>query len=403
MRVRTRVWPVALPCAATAACAGLLGVADVEYQPTDNADANGEAPTEALPPIDATPLLPCSAVTPGVGPVELLDAGLATCPGVSGSVDLANNERHCGECAHACGGTARCRGGICDPDTLVTPDIDGGDFARPLDLDEGALVWSYQAGGRGYLRRTPLDGGATANVGVLDQGVYTLARDDTKYFPMTTGYQLYVLDKSDAANATALALFPEFARIVELGDSIFVTQRTAGQVVRVPKDGTPPSNVTTDVSPDDLVAEPTGLVWTNLADGGNVTRYSSESGAISRSRPLDAPSGLAMDADFIYVYAGVTRQLVRIPRTPLDGPAEVLATVTLPYAPLAYPAYVDARAVYLAVVADTSLEATTLLKIPKCGGTPRVLARTSVGTAALADDTYVYVGSVAGGVLRYTK
>jgi hypothetical protein len=379
------------------ACAKLLRTEDVAYSPPDAAPSDDGA-SAAEGGSDAGL---CPIVDAGVGPVT----PVATAKCGDAMVDLRDNP-NCGECFHPCAENVACNQGVCGPDVVAVSD--GGYYARPLALRDGELLWSWQTSTtRGILEVTTTAGGGTVSVANDKAFIYQGAIDEARYYYIAGGVSAVARDGGGAQSLGTLAV-P--ARLALGTDEVYVSQNGLDEVNRYTKDGSGFSVLSHAVGPRELLFEGASLVWTRLpADGGlgGLTRYSFDRGGLELSDDFGWPTALAGDTNWLYFFDAGDKTIRRARRSALQIAPERIATVAIASATRASSVHADDAALYVALITGTEPQSTAetgvILKVPKCGGVPRVFAEGIFPSVVVGDDRYVYTGDKAGRLLRYRK
>lgn len=233
MRIRVSAGVVVLLLAALlAACAGLLGLDDVQYGGPSDASAeatsiDGAADAIADGALDASDVgsEPCAPEEW----VQADDAGTVTCGSVSG-INLGNNPAHCGRCFHVCEGS--CTRGACDSVGWEALN------ARPTALaaDQDYLYWAPEIPESGTIYRRKVAGGnPRERLGAMPDGGTArfgqIAVGDTAVF--ARAYGLVLVAAKDFSRSYALPVGDHGMTAAAGAVALLVSNRTLGTVNRV--------------------------------------------------------------------------------------------------------------------------------------------------------------------------
>jgi hypothetical protein len=316
----------------------------------------------------------CGSRTPMESGSAACPPGQAACHGSCG--DVLSDDDNCGGCGIKCSApppsTATCTSGRC----LVTlvPDTDVADFAVS---DQGVFWTTY---GEGTVMKVPLGGGpptilASGYANVTPSGIAVDAANVywTNYDLAGTIMKVPV----GGGSTTVLASGPAFpARIAVRGANVFwatwANHGADGSVLKVPVGGgTATTLAHSQTGPDDLIVDADSVYWTTSDTAGKVRQVPIGGGTTATLVAAHGLSGrLAIVADTIfyctYDDADTIGTLMKVPRA--GGTPTVLAT--------GHPADIaaDATHVYFTDYASANYTQGTVMKVATDGGAVTVLA-----------------------------
>ena len=399
----------------TAACAaaacGVFAARDGDPRGSPDASDGDTRADEAVDDAaadDAEAASPFCAPTPGIGdgtaPLSEVDCGGA-------KFQLRTNVQHCGACFHACGPASACTDGICTPETVVDGThpslllgIAGGRmcWARALDSGTSDVVCANLDGGAQRVFFTTTDdggavyGGAMGTAGVVvGQGNGTLTLVD---FDNDGGV-------ARTPNVESLALF------ALTGRDVYFTTYSPGTLRHVPLGGGDATTLVNDSYAYAVAADGPAIYWSKFRgddglEAGSIARYERDGGAIARSLAATDLYAIGLDDDFVYHYGpgDAAYTIRRLLKSVAQAPSEALAMVTT-FHDVAYAIAVDDAHVYLATGSSQNDPSNvTIIRVPKCGGAPVALARTSEAYGALGlDGAHLYWAEADGKIRRVRK
>jgi hypothetical protein len=428
-----------LACAGVALLAGLLvgacmvacdqiaGIVEGELPP-DGSTRDGRARDATPDHRDAT-RPDVDASSPGDA-----EGGCAPLPDVvdCDGQDPTISPNNCGTCGHVCRGT--CAGGLCQPTALVVADA-GNVIVNVIASAGGQLYWAEQGPGDSLAIRaddrewkapprtltvtTSVDFGGGA---VDDSGVYFFRR-----VPDGGGWELdsVGLDGGAAPTVVNTTLGTESVTSSFALDetSVYVANQT-NSVYVVPKSGadaaTPPPTYpsTWTDHPRSVVLETLGptkrvswLVapWTVGAEGGALVSFGVSTTSSHYTIPLDEPNALVVADGWLYFFDNVTASLGRLREdTPEAGVEFRKRWSWMPEGGRAPSNFIDGVIDVSAAEAFVSVydvaHSDEIVELSLCGSAPRLRASsTELTPPIVADDTYLYWGSIYNTIYRMAK
>lgn len=369
----------------------------------------------------ASPLRPDSSLADaasdtGAGPCAItsveesdgaVPGGDTDCGGTQ--VSLRDNALHCGACFHVCTIGKNCSQGTCDHEVLAA--------AGSLLARDGAFLYSRQVSGGAdeALMRSALDGGVATELLRPDSGGVT-AFTPTVDFLFTSSYNggLFALPV-DGGTPVLLTPSSEGVRSISARGSTAYYSRAALTAVRkVTVDAGPSINIATDEMATTILGDQPSLYWLNflsVGDGGpasaavQLVRFNIASGGIVRSAPIATSdqyrASLAIDDVYAYVYEGTSREVRRFSKSsPAGSPGEVVARWRGPSGDFTTHMLVDASNIYVLVQVAFNDSRAQIVKIPRCGGKPQLLAETASQGQLGVDGARIYFSDDVSGTLR---
>ena len=302
------------------------------------------------------------------------DANRVDCDGVAENgceTDLSSTSTHCGACNHDCL-SGSCDQGRCQPFELA----EGQDSPLRIAVDDTHLYWTNQ-GGQGAVMRLALSGGAEEQVAVSNHPPGGFVLDDqavywSEYAPQGSVWRLAKADIGTSLLPTELAS-SQATSISAAVDTDHVYWVTPGTVRRVLKTGGSVENLANGQStPFGLVVDLGQVYWTTVTGGEIKSRdlLDPDSSPIILANGQDYPVGLEIDLSNLYWSNnqgdadGGTPKILRMARANMVEPEVVVDGLEGP-GPL------------VAFGADlywTDSVGGTVMRVPKIGGTPQVLA-----------------------------
>lgn len=269
------------------------------------------------------------------GPEPTKDGGVVTPPGCAENINLQANEQNCGRCGHDCLG-GRCERGKCQPHRLASG------FTDPIGVTlAGDFLWVGHAQG---LDRVPLEGGdptriaSTPGIGFVTSTATDVfwasgAGNAIRRVPVGGGESAVV--KGSVENIFGIALSPSF---------VFFSRPDQKLLQRIPFTTTESAATPEDLATD---LDVSGIAWAGgslfaAAYNAGVVVEIADDGKGARREIMKGgrPFGVAVDGDDVFVTRGEAFDLVRVPRgggTPevlasgLDGPGGIVLTATAFY------------------------------------------------------------------------
>ncbi len=340
---------------------------------------------------------------------------------------LFADPKNCGACGRDCAGGA-CTNGSCQPVTLAS----GQSYPQTLAVDQSTVYWaslySYS------VDKVAKDGGPFTS---LSQGeIYPsgVALDAKNLYWVDRGYgtgdglvrKLSLTGGAPTTLVGDLSTHPTAITVTggagaEIYYATLGTNGLDGEVWRVSPDNVPDSGAgavvaTLQNNPTSLVADATGVYWTNY--GSAVPPDAGQNGSVMRCAVPECPGGpeavatgqahprgIALDATHVYFTEYGTGQgdgsVVRVPRASTGGLDGGGAAVTTLAGGLLYPdaVAVDAKYVYF------TTRAGLIQRVPLAGGAPETVATLvqSYATAIATDERFLYFatpGGAAGGTIQ---
>jgi hypothetical protein len=380
------------------AAALALGVACTAFS-GDSSDGEGGPDGAAEAARDDGSLPACAELTPGEGPPPLHpEAGPPESDCSGARVDLETSAANCGTCGVRCDGIP-CVYGACASEAVYT----GGDGLGIRYARGDRLVISTASDA---LEIAP-DGGVLRTIGSLDggNGAFVTPDDEADWFGQQ-GSRADRVEPDGAVSASiSLSGITPMTFVATPDDLAYATPVGGGhdtiQIMGLTK-GTGASHPITGKEPfaTALVRDGTFLMWARepiLVAGsgtaGQIVRRDLASGDTQRSAPLGVSGALGYDADFVYFFEGVTKELRRLPKRALNGSAgERLATWA---GPETFAAAIGAFGddVY-ALLTGGGANGGVIARVHRCGSEPIVVARHNnqnlVGAPVVADGKLLF-------------
>ncbi len=363
----------------------------------------------------------CTTVTPGQGPPPLHpEAGPPETNCGSASFDLETNAGNCGTCGRVCA-ESTCVKGACEATILAQMPI-AADVAIPAALFGDQIVF------HGYYsaRAVALDGGDPreiwdgGDVAIATDGgapvIYGVRSDDQAIWILSAAAgQTFVTSIGPAGPLEPLlalgATYPT-TNFAVVGDKLFfVGEGPNGYVNRIvyaaPKSGGPATAIA-NVEPyaEGLAAEGSVLFWAqepgefNAEADGQIVRYDvGAGGAVRRSVPVNPGGRLAADSGYVYYFDQAARAFRRLPQDlPSGAQPETLAT-WLDAEDSVYEMTVAGDYLYAQLVQGRKWQGRVIVRVPRCGGEPVIVARDEsmfdLHAVPLVVDNHLFFGNSA--------
>lgn len=306
-------------------------------------------------------------------------------------MDISGDTANCGSCGHSCQGGA-CVASRCQPVTIATDQIQVGRIA----VNSAGVYWGSKTVQGSAVMMYPAAGGALIPLVLgLDNNVNGLAVNAKNVY--WTEQNSVATVPIGGGNVKPLATTMQPATGIAIDSTTVYWSEQFGGLSKVPIGGG--SSVQLVPASSEGPAFPavsgTSLFWVSLAVGGStIKKISTPGGAVTVLAAGIDEGELVVDKSNVYWAGASTKQINAIPVG--GGPVTVLGTT--PYPP--YGLAQDEE--YLYISSNDAMGA--ILKMPKTGGEPQVIASGHGFVPSLAvDATSVYWASNDGMVLKVAK
>jgi hypothetical protein len=296
-----------------------------------------------------------------------------SCGGVC--LETSSDPANCGRCGHDCQGGA-CNAGACQPVTLSTQ---GGAF---IAVDSANVYWSSFSAGT--VTQLPFGGGMPITIAAGQTNVFDLTSDGTSVYFLAgeTGTVVGSVFKVPVGGGAISTVSANTAPAEEgiAVDATSVYWFEGPTIMRAPKGGGAATMLVpfmgdSSASFHDLAIDATSVFWTStsLQFGNSVSSVPIGGGAVTKLAPgLQGPQGIAVDDQNVYWANGGTNGTDgTVMKEPLGGGAiTVLASGQCSASEVA----ADGTNVYWVNLGCPGGPGSTVMSVPRNGGTPVVLA-----------------------------
>lgn len=261
---------------------------------------------------------------PGTGGEPISSGGTgASGTGGAATCDSQHDSTNCGECGHSCLG-APCSAGACAPTALYEP---------PSVNNSGDLVigdnWLFWVNAQGEVLRMPKNGGSSDVVAADgDRAVGLAYTPGTIFWANRFRGDIRAADLSSLAVRTVSTTNVDPSDLALDNDVLYVAERNAGQIGRVPTSGGQVEVLATgQIGAVRVAVDTTYVYWITFVSDGVVAKLDKSTKAVTVLADHQAsPLSMTVLGEYVYWanYDAKAGAVSRVPRT--GGQVSTLAS-----------------------------------------------------------------------------
>jgi hypothetical protein len=342
---------------------------------------------------------PACAASAGEGDAGLVTSEIVDCDGAM--VQLRSDPNHCGACSRKCLGTT-CAEGVCGPHRLAE---EAALTVAVLGVSEESVYWSAGEDADFVVRRATLAGDDRVDVVSLGGGTVRVAGLSDSHLFVPQPDAMMVVVPIDGGEPFEVGGIGEGvgAIVARQGEAFYATSGPTSWVRSVRAE---PRSAAVDLLTD-RPPIPNVALWNDdlfisiqpegsAAGDGQILAVDVRTREFRLSSWRGRPSGLAVDGTYVYFFDRDAKGWRRLPVT-LGGEPEPLATW------LGIEDYVASLVVdgeFLYALLTTTIDYGTIVRVPRCGGTPLVVSAPNALGPIFVQDGYVFFADLNGQIQR---